>query len=255
MSEESEYETCERYGCAQTGVSSCPVTVRVRGVVRGSQSGCAGVCLLRTRAWSQRGCPRSCGNVTRKGRRGEPDQTLRQSTGLLPAGHHVLGLCPLPRRPRLLTDSNPFATGPSVPRLPGLGRRVRPPTSSSGQAPPSARHMEGQACKTHRETRGQEPRRRPGPAPRKCGWATGGYSPKGLAEPLPRNSDISPDTRAEPRTAARAPGHMPRSRPVPPTPSPGQPTGSPGPRPRGRAASPRLSHLNLAHARPAARHR
>lgn len=155
-------------------------------MVRGSRCGCAGVCPRRTRAWSQRGCPRACGNVSRKGRRGEPAQTLRQSPGVLPAGHHVLGPCPLPRRPRLLTDSNPSATGPSVPRLPGQGRRVRPPTRSSLQAPPGARHMEGQACEAHRGTQGQAPRPRPGPAPGKCGWATGGYSPKGLAKPPPR---------------------------------------------------------------------
>lgn len=226
LSEESEYETCERYGCAQRGVSSCPVTVHVRGVVRGSRSGCTGVCPRRTRAWSQRGCPRACGNVTRKGRRGEPAQTLRQSTGLLPAGHLVLGLCPLPRRPRLLTDSNPFATGPSVPRLPGLGRRVRPPTRSSGQAPPSARHMEGQACKAHRDTRGQEPRRRPGPAPRKCGWATGGYSPKGLAEPCPARPTF-PWTRARSQEQRHGrPAASPEAGQCPPPRVPASPLGA-----------------------------
>lgn len=134
---------------------------------------------------------------------GSPFRPFRRR---LPAGHHVLGPCPLPGRQRLLTDSNPSATGPSVPRLPGLSRRVRPPTRSSRQAPPSARHMEGQAHKAHRGMRVQEPRPRNGPAPGKCGWATGDYSPKGLTEPPPCAGDhTAPPTF--PRTRARNSGH------------------------------------------------
>lgn len=216
--------------------------------MRGGKCGCAGRCPRRTRVWSRCRCPRACG----KGRRGQP--------------HHAFGSCLLQPRPRLLTDSNLFTTGPSVPRLPSPGWRVCLPTRSSCQAPPSAHHMEGQACKARRDTRGQALRRRPGPAPGKCRWANGGGggvtfprawptapAPLGVS---PRSSDISSDTCSEPGIAARAPGHTPGRQPAPtPHPGPGQFTGCPGPRPRGRPASLRLSHLNLAHARPAARHR
>lgn len=118
-----------------------------------------------TRVWELHG----------KGRRGQP--------------HYAFGSSLLHPRPRLLTDSNPSTTGPpSVPRLPSPGRRICPPSRSSCQAPPSAHHMEGQACKAGRDTRGQAPRRRPGPVRGKCRWANaaarggGCHFPTGLAD-------------------------------------------------------------------------
>lgn len=198
-----------------------------------------------TRVWELHG----------KGRRGQP--------------HYAFGSSLLHPRPRLLTDSNPSTTGPpSVPRLPSPGRRICPPSRSSCQAPPSAHHMEGQACKAGRDTRGQAPRRRPGPVRGKCRWANAAARGGGVTFPRawptapaplgvsPCSSDISSDTCSEPGTAARAPSHTPRRQPAPtPHPGPAQFTGCPGPRPRGGPAWLRLSHLNLAHARPAARHR
>lgn len=147
-----------------------------------------------TRVWELHG----------KGRRGQP--------------HYAFGSSLLHPRPRLLTDSNPSTTGPPVPRLPSPGRRICPPSRSSCQAPPSAHHMEGQACKAGRDTRGQAPRRRPGPVRGKCRWANaaarGGVSlSHGLGRPPlpPLASHPAPPTF--PRTLAQSLG-QPRGRPA-----------------------------------------
>lgn len=189
--------------------------------MRGGQCGCAGRCPRRTRVWSRCTCPRACEDCMGKEGVGSPTMpsVLASSTR------------------GMLTDSNPSTIGPSVPGLPGPGPRVCLPTRSSCQAPPSAHHMEGQACKARRDTRGQASRRRPGPTRGKCRWANGGGSlSHGFGRPPLLRLASHPAPPTFPRTLAQSLG-QPRGRPAtrpegsqrqPPTPVPASSLGARG---------------------------
>lgn len=162
---------------------------------------------------------------------------------------------PLPNRPRPLTDSNPSTLGPPPPASrPGRCVRLLGPLARPRRVPAiwkgrPARREQRRAARRRGggATSAGKCQRQQGPLARRL------VRPHGPRGGSARSPDVSPDALVEPGTRARAPGPSPRTRPGPPSPRVQSAPERPGPRPRGRPASPRLSHLNLAHARPAAR--
>lgn len=218
------------------GVSPCRVTVRVRGVVRGRGVAVPGVSATRSRVGLARVPARAC---RRRLGNGDPSAE-RRGARRAPCPRPV----PPPRRPRL---RRPTVTPPPQP--------PRPPPRPAPAAGPRRCAPYGRAGSRGAQDPGAR-RRGSGPDTRgESADGHGGHSPAGSPDPGPRAAPRpAPRRFLRQRRGHPAAPPEPRRRPAAPRasrPAPWAP-GAASARPSGLQS---LSHLNLAHARLAARPR